>query len=245
MPAFTRARRGERRRRRIISPDEEEALLTELRKCRNKEMPLIFAVAISTGMRRAEILGLLWSQIDIERGVINLDADQTKADEERLVILLPEAVAAFKVIPRVDDRVFHYKIEGFKTVFRRVLERAKLDGIHMHDTRRSFISRVLKDITSSPVAIADMIGSRSVVNLQKRTIERIRQGNIYDRRWLHSNRGGAAISRWAQGWANDGALREHGAGEEGLRRKIGSLADGVTSMMPSALIYPGILRCQS
>ena len=245
MPAFTRARRGERRRRRIISPDEEEALLTELRKCRNKEMPLIFAVAISTGMRRAEILGLLWSQIDIERGVINLDADQTKADEERLVILLPEAVAAFKVIPRVDDRVFHYKIEGFKTVFRRVLERAKLDGIHMHDTRRSFISRVLKDITSSPVAIADMIGSRSVVNLQKRTIERIRQGNIYDRRWLHSNRGGAAISRWAQGWANDGALREHGAGEEGLRREIGSLADGVTSMMPSALIYPSILRCQS
>lgn len=180
MPAFTRARRGERRRRRIISPDEEEALLTELRKCRNKEMPLIFSVAISTGMRRAEILGLLWSQIDIERGVINLDADQTKADEERLVILLPEAVAAFKVIPRVDDRVFHYKIEGFKTVFRRVLERAKLDGIHMHDTRRSFISRVLKDITSSPVAIADMIGSRSVANLQKRTIERIRQGNMID-----------------------------------------------------------------
>lgn len=82
---------------------------------------------------------------------------------------------AFKVIPRVDERVFHYKIEGFKTVFRRVLERAKLDGIHMHDTRRSFISRVLKDITSSPVAIADMIGARSVANLQKRTIERIRQ----------------------------------------------------------------------
>ena len=171
---------GERRRRRIISPDEEEALLAELRKCRNKEMPLIFAVAISTGMRRAEILGLLWSQIDVERGVINLDADQTKADEERLVILLPEAVAAFKVIPRVDARVFHYKIEGFKTVFRRVLARAKLDGIHMHDTRRSFISRVLKDITSSPVAIADMIGARSVANLQKRTIERIRQGNMIE-----------------------------------------------------------------
>lgn len=50
----------------------------------------------------------------------------------------------------------------------------------MHDTRRSFISRVLKDITSSPVAIADMIGARSVANLQKRTIERIRQGNMID-----------------------------------------------------------------
>lgn len=171
---------GERRRRKIISPEEEEALLVELRSCRNKEMPLIFAVAISTGMRRAEVLGLLWSQIDLERGVVNLDPDQTKADEDRLVILLPEAVEAFKSIPVVDERVFHYKIEGFKTIFRRVLSRAGLEGIHMHDTRRSFISRVLRDITASPVAIADMIGARSVSNLQKRSIDRIRQQNMID-----------------------------------------------------------------
>ena len=171
---------GERRRRRLISPEEEEALLVELRACKNMEMALIFAVAISTGMRRAEVLGLLWSQIDLERGVINLMADQTKADEDRLVILLPEAIAALQLIPVVDERVFHYKIEGFKTNFRRVLQRAGLKDIHMHDTRRSFISRVLKDITSSPVAIADMIGARSISNLQKRSIDRIRQVNTID-----------------------------------------------------------------
>ncbi|GGE82104.1 site-specific integrase [Massilia psychrophila] len=169
---------GEWRRRRIITDAEEEALLNELRSCRNIEMPLVFAVALSTGMRRAEVLGLMWSQIDLDRGVINLDPDQTKADDDRLVILLPEAVAALRSIPMVDERVFHYKIEGFKTNFRRVLERAGLQDIHMHDTRRSFISRVLKDITASPVAIADMIGARSVSNLQKRSIDRIGQGNM-------------------------------------------------------------------
>ena len=56
---------GERRRRRIISAAKEVALLVALRACRNIEMPLIFAVALSTGMRRAEVLGLLWSQIDL------------------------------------------------------------------------------------------------------------------------------------------------------------------------------------
>ncbi|MDQ2953994.1 MAG: site-specific integrase, partial [Pseudomonadota bacterium] len=171
---------GERRRRRIISVDEEESLLAELRACRNIEMPLVFAVALSTGMRRAEVLGLQWSQIDLDRGVINLDPDQTKANEDRLVILVPEAVAALRSIPVVDERVFHYKIEGFKTNFRRVLKRAKLEDIHMHDTRRSFISRVLKDINVSPVAIADMIGARSVANLQKRSIYRIRQTHMID-----------------------------------------------------------------
>jgi len=171
---------GERRRRRIISPAEEEALLTQLRACRNPEMPMIFAVALSTGMRRAEVLGLLWSQVDLDRGVINLDPEQTKADEDRLVILLPEAVAAMRTIPVVDERLFHYKIEGWKTNFRRVLKRANLEDIHMHDTRRSFISRVLKEITASPVAIADMIGARSVANLQKRSIDRIRQTHMID-----------------------------------------------------------------
>lgn len=197
---------GERKRRTIISPEQEEALLAELRKCRNKEMPLIFAVAMSTGMRRAEALGLLWSQIDLDRGVINLDADQTKAQEERLVILLPEAVEAFKAIPRIDERVFHYKIEGFKSIFRRVLTRAKLEGIRMHDTRRSFISRVLKDITSSPVVIADMIGARSVANLQKRSIERIRQNEMIDSgairteeqlRWVVHHKDGQTTARYA------------------------------------------------
>ena len=204
----TKVKGGERKRRTIIEPEQEEALLAELRKCRNKEMPLIFAVAMSTGMRRAEVLGLLWSQIDLDRGVINLEAEQTKADEGRLVILLPDAVEAFKAIPRAkgDDRVFHYKIEGFKSVFRRVLTRAKLEGLRMHDTRRSFISRVLKDITSSPVVIADMIGARSVANLQKRNIDRIRQNDMIDSgvisteeqlRWVVHHKDGQTTARYA------------------------------------------------
>jgi integrase len=197
---------GERRRRRIISEAEEDMLLTELRKCRNPEMPMIFALAISTGMRRAELLGLHWSQVDLDRGVIHLDADQTKASEDRLVILLPEAQEAFKAIPRVDDRVFHYKIEGFKTNFQRVLKRAGLSDIHMHDTRRSFISRVLKTITVSPVAIADMVGARSVSNLERRTIDRIRQHDMVEAgaikteqelRWTVHHKDGQTTSRYA------------------------------------------------
>ena len=202
----TRLKGGEHRRRRVITEEEEEALLTELRRCRNPEMPLIFALAISTGMRRAELLGLQWAQIDLERGVIHMDADQTKAAEDRLVILLPEAKEAFKSIARIDERVFHYKIEGFKTNFRRVLERAGLSDIHMHDTRRSFISRVLKNITASPVAIADMVGARSVANLERRTIDRIRQNDMVEAgaiateqelRWTVHHKDGQTTARYA------------------------------------------------
>lgn len=200
----SKLRGGERRRRRVISKAEEDILLAELRRCRNPEMPLVFAVALATGMRRAEVLGLLWRQVDLDRGVIDLEADQTKAGEDRLVILLPEAVAALRAVPVVDERVFHYKIEGFKTNFRRVLERAGLQDIHMHDTRRSFISRVLKTITSSAVVVADMIGARSVSNLERRTIDRIRQNDMIEGgirteqelRWAVQHKDGQTTSRY-------------------------------------------------
>ena len=171
---------GDKRRRRVISPAEEEALLKELKACRNKEMPLIFSLALSTGMRRSEVLGLQWQQVDLKRGVIYLEPDQTKSREDRMVILLPEAIKAIKSIPKKDERLFHYTIEGFKTVFSRVVKRAGLVDIKLHDTRRSFISRVLTEITASPVTIADMIGAKSIGNLQRTTLNPLKQSAIID-----------------------------------------------------------------
>lgn len=80
---------------------------------------MIFGLAIATGMRRAEPMRLHWRQVDLVRDVIHLDADQTKASEDRMVILLPEAKEAFNAMPRVGDQVFRYKIEGFQTNFQR------------------------------------------------------------------------------------------------------------------------------
>jgi integrase len=171
---------GDRRRRRVISVDEEEALLKELKACRNKEMPLIFSLALSTGMRRAEVLGLEWQQVDLKRGVIYLEPDQTKSREDRMVILLPEAIKALKAVPKKDERLFHYTIEGFKTVFSRVVKRAGLVDVKLHDTRRSFISRVLNEITASPVSIADMIGAKSIGNLQRTTLNPLKQASIIE-----------------------------------------------------------------
>lgn len=67
-----------------------------------------------------------------------------------------------------------------------MLKRAGLADIHMHDTRRSFISRVLKSITSSPVAIADMVGARSVSNLERRTIDRIWRNDMIEAGAIHT-----------------------------------------------------------
>lgn len=49
-------------------------------------------MAYYTGMRGGEILGLLWSMVDLEEGFINLKPENTKTNEGRAIPLNDEMV---------------------------------------------------------------------------------------------------------------------------------------------------------
>ena len=51
-------------------------------------------------MRRGEILGLKWGQVDLKEGFIKLEAEDTKTNEGRLVPLNRELMEMFKAMPR-------------------------------------------------------------------------------------------------------------------------------------------------
>ena len=184
---YTLLKGGVKRRRKVITPDEEQKLLDALNKYSNPEVKMIFCLTLATGMRRAEVLALEWKQVDLERGVIYLEPDDTKGDSERMVILLPEAVEVLRAMPRTRETCFGFKIEGFKTVFRRVIKASGVEGFRgAHDLRRSFISRIMKEMTSSPVAIAEMMGVKHVDNLKRTMIEPLRREAIVDRKLIDS-----------------------------------------------------------
>ena len=71
---------------RFLSPEERTALLEASKESRNKNLYLITVLALSTGMRQAEILSLTWEQVDQDRGVITLY--KTKNGEIRVVPLV-------------------------------------------------------------------------------------------------------------------------------------------------------------
>ncbi len=173
---------GTKRRRRVITDDEEERLLALMRQLRNKEVPIIFALGLETGMRRAELLSIRWAQVDLEAYTIDLDPEQSKIGEERLISLSDEAVAALKILPKKDERLFHYKIEGWKTVWRRLVNGSGIENLNFHDLRRTAISRMLIETTSNSVAIAAMLGAKSVRSLEASTINPIKQSHAAKRR---------------------------------------------------------------
>jgi integrase len=118
----------------------------------------IFRLLLFTGARRAEIAGLRWSEVDFDRQRLVLPPARTKAggkSGERRITLNTAAVAILKELEKnrtTDKFVFpatkggsgHTTSEG-KVWREKVLPRARLAGVRIHDLRHSFASFALAD----------------------------------------------------------------------------------------------------
>lgn len=92
--------------RRVLSRDEQEILITELKK--NKS-DYIYIFALFTGMRRGEVLALTWNDIDLENAVINVNKSlgrvnnyDGKKEKTRLEVGEPKTSTGRRVIPMAD-----------------------------------------------------------------------------------------------------------------------------------------------
>ena len=134
-------------------PDEERRLIAACEKSGNPNLVVLVTVALETGMRQGEVMGLVWERIDLSRAVIRLE--HTKSGRRReipmrqavydaLAPLRADAITALmtdadgrKPEPRGrvwPDRRFP------RTAWERVLERAGIEDFHFHDCRHHFAS---------------------------------------------------------------------------------------------------------
>lgn len=113
-----------------------------------KEIVPSFAAAIRllalTGARRAEILELRWSEVDLERARIVLPRERSKTGE-KIIPLTTAACDLIRAQPKSKDYVFPGRggrgpLIGVSHRWATVRARAKLPGLRMHDLRHSFAS---------------------------------------------------------------------------------------------------------
>ena len=95
-----------------------------------------------TGCRLREILDLRWSDVDLERGMLNLLDSKTG---RKSVILNAPALAVIGTLPRIGDYVIHGERpdkprSDLKRPWAIVCRRAGLEGVRIHDLRHSFAS---------------------------------------------------------------------------------------------------------
>lgn len=108
-----------------------------------------FYVALNTAMRRGEILGLAWRDVDLKRGMIYLHDGQTKSDKGRRVPMTHEVLRVFRLLweARDDDsqRVFHpIVVRSLQDYWSRARAAAGLRHIVFHDCRHEAASRLAR-----------------------------------------------------------------------------------------------------
>jgi len=158
---------GETLRERILTPEEESRLLAE---ASDTLRPLVL-LALDTGMRSGEILGLTWDRVDLRRGEILLT--QTKNGRYRRLPLTDRALEilraqAARTTPAglVFSRGNCAPLRSVREAFLGACERAKLTGLRFHDLRHTFATR-LATSNVDIVTVQRLLGHQTLAMTQR------------------------------------------------------------------------------
>jgi integrase len=152
---------------RFLSDDERAALLKACRQSEYKSLYLIVLFALTTGMRRGEIFGLRWQDIDLERRVAVLQ--DTKNGDRRSVPIVPEVAELLKEHGKVrkigNDQLFASdgpaEVWLFDKAWYAALKAAKVKNFRFHDLRHSCASYLAMS-GATTAEIAAVLGHRTL-----------------------------------------------------------------------------------
>ena len=156
-----------RGRVRFLSDEERARLLDECKKSDSQYLYAAIVLALSTGGRRMEILGLHWENIDFNRNVITLH--ETKNGERRVLPLAGHALELIKQLSKIRHLNCNLVFPGknlktpvdLRTPFETALKRAEIDDFRWHDLRHSCASYLAMN-GASLAEIAEILGHKTL-----------------------------------------------------------------------------------
>ncbi|RJF75545.1 site-specific integrase [Deinococcus cavernae] len=181
------APRFQKREMQVWNPEQIERFLKVAK--RHRLYPL-FALALSTGMRKGELLSLQWQDVDLESRVLMVRRNLVKNEAGQYELGLPKTGTGTRRImlatdtvetlqkhwleeirgkrtPKPGDFVFtaasgnHIMHRHLDRVFRELTEKARLPRIRFHDLRHTSASLLIRHGVS-PKIVADRMGHADV-----------------------------------------------------------------------------------
>jgi len=154
-------------RNRVLTHEEESRLLHACTPQANRNIytrPFVI-LALETAMRRGELLGLKWIDIDFNKKTAFILL--TKNGESRTVPLSSRAIATLHTLPRsIDGRVIPVNFPALETNFKRARERADLSDVRIHDLRHTAITRIAKKLPNL-IELSAVSGHKSLTMLKR------------------------------------------------------------------------------
>ncbi len=136
---------SERSREKVLTYEEETRLLNA---CEGARLHLkrILICALDTAMRPEEIFKLLWGDVDFDKGVIVIRAENTKIEVERIVGITPRLRDELESLWEVSQRDPSQSVFGIRyvqTSFRTACRIAGLQGFRFRDCRHTATTRMV------------------------------------------------------------------------------------------------------
>lgn len=163
-------------RARFLSDEERTNLLKACKESNNPYLYKVVILALSTGARKMEILGVQWSDIDFTRGQIVLH--ETKNGERRVIPLrglamkLVRELEKFKIqdcpyifpsekVKKLKDGSLIYKPIDIRTAWVNARNKANIKDFRFHDLRHSAASYLAMN-GASLAEIAEVLGQKTL-----------------------------------------------------------------------------------
>lgn len=129
------------KRDRFLQPNEAKDFFESLKLEENIIIRNYFYMALFTGARKTNVLEMRWEQIDMKSALWRIP--DTKNGEPVVVPLISYAMELLRSMPRISEWVFPNSksksghIEDPKKAWNRILRRANIENLRIHDIRRT------------------------------------------------------------------------------------------------------------
>lgn len=154
-------------RDRLLDDDEEKRLFAAIEEARNPYLEPVVRFALSTAMRRGEILSLRWSDVEIAKRVAHIE--MSKNGSGRDVPLSSQALEVLQRLPRPlasDSPVFPLSANALKLAWQRSVKRAGLENLTFHDLRHCAATR-LSERLPNLIELSSVTGHKTLAMLKR------------------------------------------------------------------------------
>ncbi len=169
---------------RYLTEIEREKLFVQCRKSKYRPLELVVLLALSTGMRKEELLSMQWSQVDLINGTLILL--KTKNNTSRRVYIRGQSLRLFREHAKVRQLNSPYVFPGKKPsskkpdaarpanerhfdirkAWEKALEDAEICDFRFHDLRHSCASYLAMN-GATALEIAEVLGHRGLDTVKR------------------------------------------------------------------------------
>lgn len=158
---------------RCLDDDELERFLTACKDSPNKHLYLCALLALSTGMRQGELMGLQWRDVNLDDGFLILH--ETKNGERRRVALAGLGLELLRnhAKAKPDNALLLFPSErkpeqpiDLRKAFNNALKQAEITDFHWHDLRHCTASYLAMN-GASLAEIAEVLGHKTLAMVKR------------------------------------------------------------------------------